>query len=288
MSDFDSFEFDSINDDDGDDLSSDKDFILFDDNSPSSSTQDDDFTVSGDKFKTVPDGARKRSSADFSPDMDLLLLTAQSSMILEGMKLISQHDFKSVNVAAFAEALRGIDLYIKIIQRNPATYKKLSSMLSKDIDCMEVQKITFNLYKSVYDELPESDSQKLKAFELIKDTLQNAYCKSTISLSLIEIKKYYLMTGDPDYSKIKNVILTHNDKGAAEFLKLEKHVDMARKLLKTGNFEINKGMKGREINVFIVKASLILSYYYSQTNLGNKSVFYEKLHDNFKKYFVVK
>jgi len=286
MSDFDSFEFDSINDDD--DLSSDKDFILFDNNPSESSPAGDDAKIKGDELKTVANGAKKRSSADFSPDMDLLLLTAQSSMILEGMKLISQHDFKSINVAAFAEALRGIDLYIKIIQRNPATYKKLSSMLSKDIDCMEVQKITFNLYKSVYDELPESDSQKLKAFELIKDTIQNAYCKSTISLSLIEIKKYYLMTGDPDYSKIKNVILTHNDKGAAEFLKLEKHVDMARKLLKTGNFEINKGMKGREINVFIMKASLILSYYYSETNLNNKSLFYEKLHDNFKKYFVVK
>ncbi len=286
MSDFDSFEFDSINDDD--DISSDKDFILFDNNSPSPSTPDADFKVSGDKIQTASDSARKRTSADFSPDMDLLLLTAQSSMILEGMKLISQHDFKSVNVAAFAEALRGIDLYIKIIQRNPAAYKKLAAMLSKDIDCMEVQKITFNLYKSVYDELPESDSQKLKAFELIKDTIQNAYCKSTISLSLIEIKKYYLMTGDPDYSKIKNVILSQKDKGAAEFLKLEKHVDMARKLLKTGNFEINKGMKGREINVFIVKASMVLSYYYSETNLGNKSVFYEKLHDNFKKYFVVK
>lgn len=285
MSDFDSFEFDSINDDD---LNSDKDYLLFDDDSSAASPSDDDAKIKGDELETVKNGSKKRTSADFSPDMDLLLLTAQSSMILEGMKLISQHDFKSVNVAAFAEALRGIDLYIKIIQRNPAAYKKLASMLSKDIDCMEVQKITFNLYKSVYDELPESDSQKLKAFVLIKDTIQNAYCKSTISLSLMDIKKYYLMTGDPDYSKIQNVIHAQKDKGAAEFLKLEKHVDMARKLLKTGNFEINKGMKGREINVFITKASLVLSYYYSETNINNKSVFYKKLHENFKKYFVVK
>ncbi len=285
MSDFDSFEFDSINDDD---LSSDKDYPLFDDDSSASPQINNNNKGSGDKFEAVSNEVKRRTSADFSPDMDLLLLTAQSSMILEGMKLISQHDFKSVNVAAFAEALRGIDLYIKIIQRNPAAYKKLASMLSKDIDCIEVQKITFNLYKNVYDELPESDSQKLRAFELIKDTIQNAYCKSTISLSLMDIKKYYLMTGDLDYSKIKNVILTREDKGAAEFLRLEKHVDMARKLLKTGNFEINRGMKGREINVFVVKASLILNYYYSETNNNDKSAFYKKLNENFEKYFVVK
>lgn len=283
MSDFDNFEFDPVSDDE--DVVSDKDFFLFDD-SPSSALNTDAGSISNSE--NVPQDIKKRTSADFSPDMDLLLLTAQSSMILEGMKLISQHDFKSTNVTAFAEALRGVDLYIKIIQRNPATYKKLSSMLSRDIDCMEVQKVTFNLYKNVYDELPESDSQKLKAFELIKDSLQNGYCKSLISLSLIEIKKYFLMTGDPDYSRIDNVILTNKDKGAAEFLRLEKHVDMARKLLKTGNFEINKGMKGREINVFIMKSALLLSYYYSETNINNKSVFYNKLHDNFKKYFVVK
>jgi len=284
MPDFDNFEFDLP--DNEEDPGTDKDFFLFDDSS--SAPSDGEIKISGDNSKSVSSRTRKRSSADFSPDMDLLLLTAQSSMILEGMKLISQHDFKSSNVGAYAEALRGVDLYIKIIQRNPATYKKLSSMLAKDIDCMEVQKVTFNLYKNVYDEIPESDTQKLKAFELIRDTLQNAYSKSLISLSLIEIKKYFLMTGDPDYSKIGNAILSEKDKGAAEFLKMEKHVDLARKLLKTGNFEINKGMKGREINVFIMKASLILSYYYSETNLKDKSVFYNKLHDNFKKYFVVK
>lgn len=285
MSDFDNFEFDPVYDDE--DPGSEKDFFSFDDDSSSPAPEKN--TQSGtDNSNNVSHNAKKRTSADFSPDMDLLLLTAQSSMILEGMKLVSQHDFKSGNVAVFAEAVRGVDLYIKIIQRNPANYKKLSTMLAKDIDCMEVQKITFNLYKSVYDELPESDAQKLKAFELIRDTLQNVHCKSLISLSLIEIKKYFLMTGDPDYSKIENVILNEKDKGAAEFLKLEKHVDMARKLLKTGNFEINKGMKGREINVFIMKASLLLTYYYSETNIENKSNFYNKLHDNFKRYFVVK
>lgn len=161
-------------------------------------------------------------------------------------------------------------------------------MLSKDKECMEVQKITFNLYKTVYEELPESESQQQRAFELIRDTLHNGYNKSLISFALLEIKKFYFMTGDPDFSKIDEVIKTGKDKGASYFLKLEKYVAIARNLLKTGNFEINKGMKGREINVFIVKASQVLFYYFSKTNYNDKANFYNKLYENFKKYFIVK
>lgn len=286
MSDFDSFEFDLLDDDEI--VSPENDILMMDE----AESSDDSNKVK----KTIPENnedapgtvSRKRSSADFSPDMDLLLLTAQSSMILEGMNLIFKHDFKSTNLLSFSEAVKGVDLHIKILQRNPGNYKKLSSMLSTDTECMEVQKITFNLYKNVYDELPESETQKLRAFELIRDSLHNGYCKSLISLALIEIKRFYFMTGDPDFSKIDEVINTKADKGASYFFKLEKHVDVARKLLKTGNFEINKGMKGREINNFIVKASQILSYYFSKTSFNEKSNFYNKLHENFKKYFVVK
>ncbi len=281
MSDFDNFEFDLF--DDSDNNTSDNDLFTFNE-SPS----ENEIDSQKPDTESISETAKRRSSADFSPDMDLLLLTAQSSMILEGMKLISKHDFKSSNLSSFSEAVKGVDLYIKIIQRNPEHYLKLSSLLIKDAECSEVQKITFNLYKSIYDELPESESQKLKAFQLIKETLHNGYCKSLLSLSLIEIKKFYLMTGDPDYSKIDNVIKTRSDKGAPFFLKLEKHIDIARKLLKSGNFEINKGMKGREINVFIVKASEVLYYYYSETGYLDKSLFYKKLYENFKKYYVIK
>ncbi|MBP7604386.1 MAG: hypothetical protein KBA15_10680, partial [Spirochaetes bacterium] len=36
---------------------------------------------------------RRRSSKDFNPDMDALLLTAQSAMIIEGMKNYTQGNF---------------------------------------------------------------------------------------------------------------------------------------------------------------------------------------------------
>ncbi len=286
MSDFENFEFDLLN---NDEISSpDNDFLTIDETELTTESDNANTTITDSKDDTEAKISRKRSSADFSPDMDLLLLTAQSSMILEGMNLILKHDFKSSNLSTFSEAIKGVDLHLKILQRNPENYKKLSVMLSKDRDCMEVQNITFNLYKNLYDEPPETESQKQRAFELIRDTLYNGYSKSLVSLALIEIKRFYLMTGDPDFAKIDEVIQTRKDKGASYFFKLEKHVNIARNLLKTGNFEINKGMKGREINIFIVKASQILFYYFSKTNYNDKANFYNKLYENFKKYFIVK
>ncbi len=286
MPDFNDFDFDLLSNDEI--FSPDDDILMMDEIEADGESGNKKTTIADSKDKAESTRSRKRSSADFSPDMDLLLLTAQSSMILEGMNFIFKHDFKSSNLSTFSEAIKGVDLHIKILQRNPENYKKLSAMLSTDRDCMKVQEITFNLYKNLYDEPPESESQKQRAFELIRDTLYNGYSKSLISLALIEIKKFYFMTGDPDFSKIDEVIKTKKDKGASYFFKLEKHVDIARNLLKSGNFEINKGMKGREINIFIVKASQILFYYFSKTNYNDKANFYNKLYENFKKYFIVK
>jgi len=231
---------------------------------------------------------QKRTSADFEPDMQLILITAQSSMIIEGMKLISQHDFKSKNTAIFSEAIRGVELYMKILERNPDNYRKVMSMLASDQDCMDVQKITFNLYKNVYGELPDSDSQKLKGFELIRDRLQNGYYKSLIASSLINIKKYYLLSGTLDTVKIDKELKINPDVIKKEMLCYSRHINIARELIKSGNFEINKGMKGRELNVFIIKSSQLLDYYYTKTGNSEKAAFYLRLNENFKKYFVIR
>ena len=141
-----------------------------------------------------PPAGGKRSSADFEPDMDLLLISAQTPMIIEGMKLISNHDFRSKNVVTFSEAIKGIELYMKILERNPDNYRKVSSMMSTDPDFCDLLKITSNLYRNIYNEVPSTDSNKLKSFELVKDHLDIALKKSLISSSLVSIKKYFLLT----------------------------------------------------------------------------------------------
>ncbi len=291
MSGSDKFDFDSLMDEDlpesGDD------FFLFDSEpddkkNPANSDQFNDELPLENEIVEPDCSAQKRSSADFSPDMDALLLTAQSSMIIEAMKQISLHDFKSKNMSVFTEAIKGIDLYMKILERNPENFKKLTAILSSDQDCMDVQNITFNLYRNVTGELPQTDAQKLKAFELIKEKLTNAYNKSLITSSIVSIKKFYLLSGTLDMMKVDDAL--HND---PEGLKSQistfiRHINIGRQMIKSGNSEIVKGMKGKELNVFIVKAAQLLVYYFGRTGDAEHQLFYSKLHENFKKYFVVR
>jgi len=288
MTEKDMFDFDPIPDDKKKDAID--DFFLFDD-APEISEQQvtDEQEQSGTDNKIYSDStSQKRTSADFEPDMEMILITAQSSMIIEGMKLISQHDFKSKNTSIFSEAIKGVDLYMKILERNPENFRKTMSMLSTDPDCMDVQKITFNLYKNVYGELPESDSQKLKSFEIIKERLQNGYNKSLIASSLINIKKYYLLSGSLDTIKIDKSLNLNPDIVKKEMNCYARHINIARELIKSGNFEINKGMKGRELNVFIIKSSQLLDYYYTKIGNAEYAGYYQRLNENFKKYFIIR
>ncbi len=288
MTDKDMFDFDPIPDDDKN--NSVDDFFLFDD-APEINDQQvaDEKTQAGSETEIFTENiSQKRTSADFEPDMELILITAQSSMIIEGMKLISQHDFKSKNTSIFSEAIKGVDLYMKILERNPENFRKTMSMLSTDPDCMDVQKISFNLYKNVYGEIPESDSQKLKSFEIIRERLQNGYNKSLIASSLINIKKYYLLSGTVDTMKIDKSLSLNPDIIKKEMNCYARHINIARELIKSGNFEINKGMKGRELNVFIIKSSQLLDYYYTKIGNAEYAGYYQRLNKNFKKYFIIR
>lgn len=291
MPDSDKFDFDSLMDDNLPD--SIDDFFPLDsepavsDNKDSADNPDSSSAESDDTSKT-DFSAQKRSSADFSPDMDALLLTAQSSMVVEAMKLISFHDFKSKNMSVFTEAIKGIDLYMKILERNPENFKKLTSILSTDQDCMDVQKITFNLFKNVTGEFPESDSQKLKAFELINERLKNAYNKSLIASSIISIKKYFLLSGSLDPRKVDEEYKNDPAKLKSQMNVYVRNINIGRMMIKSGNYEIVKGMKGKELNVFIVKAAQLLVYYFGMIGETTQQSYYIKVHEHFKKYFIVR
>ncbi len=270
----DDFDFDPI----GDDFDTTDDFFL----------DDEEKNISGQPANPDEEQPSKRSSADFEPDMDLLLISAQTPMIIEGMKLVSLHDFRSTNTVIFSEAIKGVELYMKILERNPDNFRKVTSMLSSDPDFRDLLKITSNLYKNLFDELPSTDSNKLKSFELVKDHLDIALKKSLISSSLVSIKKYFLLSGTPDNAKIDEAVSSNPHKTKSEFAAYGRHVNIARELIKSGNFEINKGMKGKEMNIFIVRATMLLIYYYTKTGETQYASYYQRLHDNFKKYFIIR
>jgi len=117
---------------------------------------------------------RRRTSQDFEKDMDTLLITAQSSMIIEGLRLLTSKDFTSKNLPVYLESIKGVDLFITLLGRDPMNYKKLTKIFNTDIDCQRIEKVTVNLYNNMYNEPPGSDVQWIRAFELLKDTIVTA------------------------------------------------------------------------------------------------------------------
>jgi len=231
---------------------------------------------------------KKRSSQDFICDMDALLLTAQSPMIIEGMKYLTMKKFSADKKSTFAEAVKGIELFITILKRNPNNYYKLSELISEDIDCREVERSAMSLYFSKFSTSPETDIQKLNAFELFRDRLRNGYYKCLINDSRKRIKIYFLYSGGLNKEKIIALINENNSQFHNEIGHLVTIADIAFKLTKTGNSELTQGMKGRDMNSYIVRSCELLSFYHFQTGHKKNENYYKRLHENYSRYFVIR
>ncbi len=231
---------------------------------------------------------KRRSSKDFNPDMDALLLTAQSSMIIEGMQLYTQGNFASTTLQVFMEALKGISLYIKILDRNPNNYNKLKALIDADLDCKEVEKIAFNLYHKVYNAFPQTDQEKLNAFEKFESIFAEAVNKASISNSMKILKKYMLLSGSVDEVKLKECAARQSGEFLSDVNNFIQHLQMADDLLKKGKGEIAKGLKGRDLNIFIIKTSYLLYYYFNLIGNAQAANHYGRMHTNYRKYFIIR
>ena len=70
--------------------------------------------------------------------------------------------------------------------------------------------------------------------------------------------------------------------------KLNKLIKVGMNLLKTGRGEITKGMKGKNLNIFLIKSTELLSFYYNISGNYDMAKYYSRMNDNQKKYFVMK
>ncbi|MDY6969072.1 MAG: hypothetical protein SVR08_10530 [Spirochaetota bacterium] len=231
---------------------------------------------------------RRRNLSDFEPDMDALLLTAQSSMIIEGMKYYSQGDFSSKTHLIYCEARKGIELYIKILERNPSNYRRLKELINNDIDCLEVEKIAFDLYKRIYGASPETDRERLEAFEKFKVLFQNSENKALISSSMKRLKKYLLLSGEVDTKKIDSCIKKMDIDFKKDLSDMHQHTKLAIELLEKGKGNISSSLKGREMNLYIIKATELLIYYHKKVGNIDHENYYNRIHDLYKKYFVIR
>jgi hypothetical protein len=231
---------------------------------------------------------KRRSSQDFEPDMDALLITAQSPLILEGMKHLSSRDFSSGTLQVYSEAVKGIDLYIKILNRNPNNYKKLSQIINQDTDCKEVEKMAMNLYTMTYNDGPVTDDQKIVSFEILREGLNNGLKKVYISKSMSYIKKFFLQSGSLDEYKITQLYQKNDSQLKRDISNVNQLLKYAIKLIKSGKGEIAKGMKGKDLNIYIIKASEILFYYCNISGKLQEAKYFRRIMETHKNYFVIR
>ncbi len=233
-------------------------------------------------------GPKKRTSKDFNPDMDALLLTAQSPMILEGMQQYTQGNFSSTNLSIYLEALNGISLYIKILGRNPNNYNKLKALIDSDTDCKEVENVAFGLYQKKNGASPNADQEKITAFEIFESLFKEAVNKSSISNSMKTLKKYLLLSGSIDEVRVKDLLMKGSKEFIADVNNIIQHVNLALEMQKKGKYEIAKGLKGRDLNIFVIKATYLLYLYSNLSGNDKMADYYARVHNNFKKYFIIR
>jgi hypothetical protein len=231
---------------------------------------------------------KKRTISDLEPDMDALLLTAQSAMIIEGMDTYNKKNFAAETLQIYNEALKGVDLYRKILNRNPGNYRKLKSLIDSDTDCQQVEKIAFELYKNEYETDPDSDKEKLEAFELFKQIFRQSVNKASITKSMKILRKYFLLSGGLDSEKILEGIKDDDIEIKKDINHFNQYLKLALDMLKKGDQEIAQGLRGRDLNVFIIKASELLGYYYKTLDNTKISDYYYRIHNIYKKYFIMK
>jgi hypothetical protein len=231
---------------------------------------------------------RRRSSEDFQPDMDALVITAQSPLIIEGMKCLTMRDFTANTPQIYAEAMKGVEVFIKILERNPNNYNKLAPIINSDADCKEIETVAFRLYKTKNRLLPESDNQRLNAYEMLRNRLKIGYNKALLSTSMLSIKKYFLLSGTLDREKISQMVLNNNKELKSDVVKYIQHLNIAVQLMKIGDYEITRGLRGRDLNTFVIRASQLLAYYYLAVGDGKAEEYYRRMHDNYKKYFIIR
>jgi len=243
-------------------------------------------TISIEKKSTK--NTNKRSSKDFQPDMDALLITAQSPMIIEGIKRISLKKYSFKDLQTYVEAIKGLELFIKILERNPENYYKLHSLIQSDEDCKEVEQVAFSIYSKSHKEPPNSDAQKIQSFQMLMDRLKTGYFKAAISNSFIQVKKYFLMSGGINTDLVISKIKSNENEIEKEIKKFKEHLKVAIHLIKKGQAEIAPGMKGKDTNIFITYVSQILQFYYQHIGDLKSAEYFQKIYTTYSKYFIMR
>ena len=261
--------------------------FTFDEKPPHEKIEEPQHSPAEKSVKNAPPQT-KRTSGDFEPDMDTLLITAQSPLIIEGLKCLTRKDFSADTLQIYAEAIKGVEVFAKILERNPNNYYKLSAVIKADIHCKGIEDLAWKLYKMKHSSNPQTPGQILQAYQMLRNRLKIGYNKVLLSSSMIAIKKYFLLSGTLNQEKIAELLLKKDIEFREDMEKFTRHLTIAVQLTKIGDYEISKGLRGRDLNAFIIRASHLLAHCSHVISDTKSEEHYRRIHENHKKYFITR
>jgi hypothetical protein len=254
----------------------------------------DDFSSDNDTKKPITDQSDagtstgiRRSSKDFNPDMDILVLTAQSPMITDAIKLFFNSDYSKKSVEIYQEALRGINIYIKILDRNPQNYMKLQSFISTDSDCQEVEKTAFILFEKKYQHIPTDNKEKIISFELLLHLIKNAHARSILFQDIEKIRPFLTLHGTVNKDAINSAFKSSYKSLEAIVESFHNSVIVAKNIVERNQYTSSDIRKERvRISGFLLSSSFFLYHFYSLKGELDLAKKYLLMHETHKKYFI--
>jgi hypothetical protein len=232
---------------------------------------------------------KKRTSKDFNPDMDAIVLTAQSPMITESIQLLSSGDYSQKALGIYKEGQIGIALYIKILDRNPENYKKLQEVICSDGDCLEVENRAFGLFSKKHGHPPVDNREKIIAFEMLNMVIKNALSKAMLQLDMDSLRPYLTLHGTVNADIIRQNFTRARTKLEKMVTTLPSSISIAKKILETGSFTaLNASKEKIRFSTFIMTATSFLYHYYSLKGNLDAAKTYLRMHETHKKYWITR
>jgi hypothetical protein len=232
---------------------------------------------------------KKRTSKDFNPDMDAIVLTAQSPMITESISYLSKGDYSQKALGIYKEGQIGIAVYIKIIDRNPENYKKLQNVINSDKDCQEVENRAFTLFAKKHGHPPVDNREKIVGFEMLNTVIKNALSKAMLQLDMDSLRPFLTLHGTINAEAIRQNFTRANKKLEAIAKTLPASISIAKKILESGSFATANASKEKmRFSTFILTATLFLYNYYSLKGNLDAAKTYLRMHETHKKYWIIR
>ena len=121
---------------------------------------------------------------------------------------------------------------------------------------------------------------------MLRNRLGIGYNKAKVSTTMIDLKKYYLLSGMIDKVRIDDLMAKNDNEFKLDMAKFCQNVSIATQLIKIGDPEISKGLKGKDLNTFLIKSSRLLVYYFHNAGDAKLEDHYRRIFENYKKYII--